>query len=123
MGASRHQVPKEFTSRQVMLWGLTPGESGDLLRPCFRQCGYGTQAGCFTASHGLCRAHRHMSGHTHTQTHRQVPREDLDPPLPQAQMGTEAQSGDQAPRAAGSQPRDLCFPSEEASAATPDFTN
>ena len=32
-GAYRHQVPKRFTSRQELLWGLTPVESGDLLRP------------------------------------------------------------------------------------------
>ena len=82
-GASRHQVPKEFTSRQALLWGLTPGESGDLLRPGCRQCGYGIQAGCFAASHGLCRAHRHIWGHKH----RQVPRADLDLPLPQSTNG------------------------------------
>ena len=67
-GNSRHLVPKGFTSRQVLLWGLTPGESGDLLRPSFRRCGDGTQAGCFTASHGLCQAHRHTCGDTHIHT-------------------------------------------------------
>ena len=67
-GACGHQVPKQFTNRQVLLWGLTPGESGDLLRPSFRQCGYGTQAGCFTASHGLFQAHRHTCGDTHIHT-------------------------------------------------------
>ena len=38
--------------------------------------------------HGLCWAHTH----THTYIHRQVPRADLDPPLPQSTTGTEAQS-------------------------------
>ena len=32
-GACGHQVPKRLTSREELLWGLTPGDSGDLLRP------------------------------------------------------------------------------------------
>ena len=35
-GACGHQVPIRLTSREVLLWGLTPGESGDLLRPSCR---------------------------------------------------------------------------------------
>ena len=53
--------------------------------------------------------------HTHTQ--RQVPQADPDMPLPfRAQMGTEAQSGGQTPRATISKPRDPRCPSEETSA-------
>jgi len=44
--------------------GPHPWDSGDLLRPGCRQWGWGTQVGCFPASHGLCQAH------THTYTHR-----------------------------------------------------
>ena len=55
--------------REVLLWGLIPGESGDLLRACCRQWGCKTQAGCCVASHGLCWAHTHTCGHTpHTHT-------------------------------------------------------
>ena len=58
---SRSDSPPE-----LLLWGLTPGESGDLLRPGCRQWQWGTQAGCFPASHGLCWGH--TRGDTHTQT-------------------------------------------------------
>ena len=63
-GACGHQVPKRITSRQVLLWGLTPGESGDSVS-C-RQWGWVTQAGYCEASHGLCRAHTYTWPHTHT---------------------------------------------------------
>ena len=61
------------------------------------------------------------AGHTlpppHTHTQRQVPQADPDMPLPfRAQMGTEAQSGGQTPRATISKPRDPRCPSEETSA-------
>ena len=74
-GACGHQVPKRFTNRQVLLCGLTPGESGDLLRPGCRQWGWGTQTGCYGASYGLCWAHRYTWGHTHTHRHTYTPRE------------------------------------------------
>ena len=63
-GACGHQVLKQFTKRQVLLWGLTPGQSGELLRPGFRQWVWGTQAGCCTAYHDFYRAHTHTWGHT-----------------------------------------------------------
>ena len=115
-GACGHQVPKRFTNRQVLLCGLTPGESGDLLRPGCRQWGWETQAGCYGASYDLCWAHRYTWGHTQTYVYsqRQVPCADLDPPLPlRAQTEIEDQSGGQAPGATTSQPRNSCCPSKE----------
>ena len=85
------------------MWGWNPG----WVLYCFSWSLPGTQT--------------HMWGHTHT--HRQVPCAVLDATLPQAQMGTEAQSGDQAPCATSSQPMDPCCPSEETSAPTPNPTN
>ena len=57
--------------------------------------------------------HTHPWTHAHTHTHRQVPRADLDPPLPQSITGTEAQSGGQATCATISQATYPCCPSEE----------
>ena len=85
------------------MWGWNPG----WVLYCFSWSLPGTQT--------------HMWGHTHT--HRQVPCAVLDAPLSQAQTGTEAQSGDQAPCATSSQPMDPCCPSEETSAPTPNPGN
>ena len=93
-----------FAQAQLQaMWGWNPG----WVLYCFSWSLPGTQT--------------HMWGHTHT--HRQVPCAVLNVPLPQAQTGTEAQSGDQALCATSSQPMDPCCPSEETSAPTPNPTN
>lgn len=106
-GAYRHQVPRRLTSRQEFLWGFTHEGSGDLLRPGCRHWGWGTQAGCCATSYSLCWAHPPPSP-THTEASATCrPRYAL--PL-RAQMGTEAQTGGQAPQATISQPRTLIAP-------------
>ena len=99
-----------------------------MLRPGYRQWGYGTQAGCFPASHGLCWAHTHT--HTHVNTHTPTCSHRDKGHVQSwmclcliAQKGMEALSGGQASRATISQPRDTHCPSEEPSAPPPPPSN
>ena len=94
----------------MLLWGLTPGESGDLLRPGCRKWGYGTQAG-YLPGYGLCQAHTHTCGDTHTDTHRDKCHVQTWMCLfLRAQTGTGAQTGGQALQPPSPSPGTLAVP-------------
>ena len=108
-GACGHQVPKRLTSREV----CSPlGTQGTCSGPAAGSGGVQPRLGAvqpLMVSTGHTHADTHVDTCTHT--HRQVPRVDLDPPLPQSTTGTEAQSGGQAPQMPSPSPGTLAVPS------------